>query len=398
MSDAMHEASRGKLAGAPRATPASRSAQVVGLALVLALGACSRRSSELQASASGKPSIAPSAGVTPLPSAKPSSTSKLPPAPVTPSVPPQLVACAARDVYRITWDSLQMFELAAEPPPPQIRGSRVARQTNQAPVAKPLNVILAARKSVLVIAKDGLFRYEAGQKDVRRYAPIPASAPLVAWPDPRHADSFRVRSAGDEKLRDYSLAGLASVAPDAAPVAAQSARRVVDLPGFDARLFTLLRDGTPFYSTANGLVRGGRESQKVPFPEPAAAPVLLFADSAPDRHWTADAAGRLALWDQKQPATPVFTGSVPGVVIDAAQEGQTVAVLSIELKHRSYVPTVTVFSNGKEQARVDMGPSFTRQPPEIDLCLIPGRPWLLVGGRRWLQLLDWQSRRLLAEW
>jgi hypothetical protein len=377
---------------------ASRCAKVAGLALVLALGACSRRSSELQPSASGKPSAAPSAGVTPLPSAQPSSTSKLPPAPVTPSVPLELVACAARDVYRITWDSLQVFELAAEPPPPQIRGSRVARQTNQVSVAKPLNLILAPRKSVLVVAKEGLFRYEAGQKTLRRYAPIPASAPLVAWPDPRHADSLLVRTAGDEKLREYSLAGLASVAPDAAPVAAQSARRVLELAGFDARLFTLLSDGTPFYSTAKGLVRLGRESQPVPFPEPAAPPALIFADSSPDRYWAADALGRLVLRDQKQGMAPVFTGSVPGVVIDAAQEGEWVAVLSVELQHRSYVPTVTIFSNGKELARVNLGPSLTRQPPELDLCLIPGRPWVLVGGRRWLQLFDWESRRLLAEW
>jgi hypothetical protein len=36
--------------------------------------------------------------------------------------------------------------------------------------------------------------------------------------------------------------------------------------------------------------------------------------------------------------------------------------------------------------------------PALDLCLIEGRPWVVVGGRQWLQLLDWAGPRLLAEW
>ncbi len=328
----------------------------------------------------------------------PRATAKPPPAPVTPNVPPQLVACGERDFYRITRSSLEAFEIAAQLPPPQIRGNRIAQKTTEVSAGEPLNVFVAAKKNVVVVAKDGVFRYELGQKEARRYAPIPTSAPLVAWPDARRADSFVVRSVGDDKLRQYSLAGLPSVDPASPPAQALVARHSEDLEGFDARLFTLLADKTRIYSTPKGLVRGGNDAHPSPFPELPGPATILFADSAPARYWAGDASGRLALWDPKQGASPLFTASVPGVVIDAAQEGDRVAVLSVQLDSRGYLPTVTIFSNGKEVGRMNTGPSITRQQPLLDVCLVAGRPWVVVGSRLWLQLLDWESRRLLAEW
>ncbi len=289
-----------------------------------------------------------------------------------------------------------MFEIAAELPPPQIRGSRIALQTNEVTIGEPLNVFLSAPKSVVVVAKDGVFRYELGQKVARRLAPIPASTPFHAWTGPRHANSFHVRASGDEKVREYSLAGPAVDA--GAPPSAQVARHVEDLPGFDARLFTLLADKTPFYTTAKGFVRRGNEVSPIPFPERPEPTTILFADAKPDRYWTGDASGRVILWDPKQSASPVFSASVPGVVIDSTLDGERVAVLSLSLDAQGYVPTVTIFANGKEVGRVDTGPTGARQQPELDLCLIAGQPWVVVGTRRWLQLIDWESRRLLAEW
>jgi hypothetical protein len=379
---------------------ASRCAQFVCFALALATSACSRRSSERGApSAKGTPSSAPS-----VPASEPARAtlpleSKPLPAPVTPNVPPQLVACGERDFYRITRSSLQVFEIAQELPPPHIRGNRVARQTAEVAVGEPSNVFSPASKSVLVIAKAGVLGYELDQKRAQHYAPIQASAPLVAWADPLRANSIRVRAAGDEKLREFSLARLPNADGGLPPAPAQAARHVEDLPGFDARLFTVLADGTPLYSTPKGLARRGQESTPIPSSQPSAPVAILFGDSSPDRHWTADASGKLALWDAKQGGTPIFTSSVPGVVIDAVQEGERVAVLSMDLDAQGYRPTVTIFSNGKEQGRLSVGASVgARGQPQLDLCLIAGRPWVVVGGTRWMQLLDWESRRLLAEW
>ena len=374
----------------------SRRSRLAVLLLAFFPIGCSRCSSDLEsAPANGKPSAATS-----VRAAEPRRDSPAPkPAapPVTPDLPPQLVACGERDFYRITQSSLQVFEIARELPPPQIRGSRVARQTTEVAVDEPLNVFSPAKKSVLVIAKRGVFRYEADRTRALRYAAIPASAPLEAWPDPRRAESFRARTVGGKGVEEYTLPALPSGDADSDPP--KVARRVTVLPGFDARLLTVLADGTLLYSTREGLVTHGDEARPTPFPEPSGPATLLFADSSSDRFWAADAEGTLALWDRKRGAAPKFTARIPGVVIDTAREGDRVAVLGMELVGETYRPSVTIFSNGKQQGRLGIGPSIgLKRQPQLDLCLVAGRPWVVVGNTRWLQLLDWESRRLLAEW
>jgi hypothetical protein len=365
---------------------------LVCLALSLSASACSRCSSDGEkGQASGKPSAAPSARA-------PEPKLEVPPPaapPVTPTIPPELVACGERDFYRITPNALQIFEIAEKLPPPQIRGSRVARQVHQVAIDEPTNLFSPAKKSVVVIAKGGVFRYALGEIEARQYAPISEKAPLLGWP--RGADSFRVRSAGDRSSWEYTLGRAPSGDAGVAKAPANILRRAAELPEFDGRLFTVLADGTPLYSTSKGLVRGD-ESHPVPFSEPSGPATLLFADSSADRYWAADASGKLALWDRNQAGSPISSASVPGVVIDTALEGDRVAVLSVALIDGRYQPRVTIYSNGREQRHVDIGPHFGRTQPTVDLCLVVGRPWIVVGGTRWMQLLDLETRRLLAEW
>jgi hypothetical protein len=71
----------------------------------------------------------------------------------------------------------------------------------------------------------------------------------------------------------------------------------------------------------------------------------------------------------------------------------------MDLVGQSYLSTVTIFSYGKERARLNIAPSIaSRGQPKLDLCLIAGRPWVVVGNTLWMQLIDWDSQRLLAEW
>lgn len=289
-----------------------------------------------------------------------------------------------------------MFEIAPALPPPQIRGSRVAVQTNEVAAGEPLNVFSPTKKTAIVIAKGGVLRYELGQKQARRYAPISASGLLMAWSDPNRPESFRVHAAGSQSVEEFTLTG--PLGTDAGSPPPQVARNVVPLPEFDARHFIVLTDRTLLYSTPSSLVRRGREAPGIPFRQFSGTATTLFADSAASRYWAADASGKLALLDLEGTSSP-FTASVPGVVIDTAVEGDRVAVLSLELVGQSYAPTVTVFSNGKEQARMSIGTNVAaRAQPKLDLCLIAGRPWVVVGNAGGLQLLDWSSRRLLAEW
>jgi hypothetical protein len=302
----------------------SHYASVFALALLLCSSACSRRSSEVdRSSGSASPSVRESKRLPPLPSAKP------PAPPASPASAPQLVACGAREFYRISPRSLDVFEVAEQLPPPQIRGSRVARQTNAVEIAEPLNLVPLANESVLVIAESGVFRYEAKQRQTKRHAAIPLRGPLLAFPDPKRPDAFWIRSVGEDKSEHYT---------------------------FD--MLALSDGGSPSKSSgATGLV------------------------------------------PPTQPALPAYAASVPGVLIDTATEGDRVAVLSLELRDDNYQPTVVIFTGGKEQARLTIGPSIgLKRQPKLDLCVMVGRPWVLVGNGEWLQLLDWSSRRLLSEW
>ena len=251
---------------------------------------------------------------------------------------------------------------------------------------------------MLVIAKNNLFRHELGQTQSRRYAPIREPGPLLAWSDPTSPESFWVRSLGSESLRHYALSPL-DPSDEASPSSQAGPGKVQSLPGFDSRLFTPLADGKPLYSTKTGLLRLGSAAGPAPFPELVTTPTLLFADSSPTRYWAADASGKLQLSDLEKGASPVVSARVPGVVIDVAREGDRVAVLSLELRGQSYSPSVTIFERGEQRGHLNIGPSVaTSVQPQLDLCLVAGRPWVVVGSRHWLQLLDWSAPRLLAEW
>jgi hypothetical protein len=260
-------------------------------------------------------------------------------------------------------------------------------------VASPENVIVLGEGSVLVAGEKNLFRYRKGANEAEPSAPIPAGDGLFLWRDDASADSFWVRALGDQELRRYTWP--AGDSPGPAKLG-HDAEAVAD---FDGRLFAVLSDGVPVYSTARGLGRPGSDAPVAPVPPLSKPGTLLFADASPDRYWTADPLEGVALRNLGKPEPPVLKDPVPGVVIDAAIEGDRVAVLSMELKNQAYRPSVSVFSKGQQAGQLNIGPSAAHlgQPP-LDVCLIEGRPWVVVGGRHWLQLLDWTGPRLLAEW
>lgn len=362
---------------------------LVCLVLGFSGAACSRGSSGPEreapsASAAASAAAAPSAS---HPRRRERSRSVTAPPAASPKVAPQLVACVGRSFYRITRKSLQAFEASERIPPPQIRGSATARQLADVEISEPLNLITLGptERRVLVLGKREVIQYEAGQKTARVVAPNNTPGPLVAWPDPGNADAFGVHVHGERIVHHKKLG----------PGASSTREQALD--GFDQRLFAVLADGVPFYSTPEGLL-GPPVSRPIPFPVPQKPATVLFADSSRGRYWAADALGNLGLWDMTQDK-PVFSARVPGVVIDAAHDADRVGVLSMELDGQHYRPTVTIFSNGEQQGQLTVGPSLAYLgQPELDLCLIAGRPWVVVGGKDWMHLLDWKARRLLAEW
>jgi len=353
------------------------------LGLSLAVSACSRRPVEPQRK---EPSASPSASPAP-PARAPLLPAPVPPEPPkTPAVPPQIVACGERDFYRITADAFEAFEVAVKLPPPEIRGSRVARKVTRLAVAEPSNVLALGAKRALVVAKDGVHRYEHGKPEARRYPPVAERGPFAAWLDPRRADGLRVHAAGESNLHEYTLANATAKA------------RVQPLPEFDTRLITVLASGTALYSTSKGFSQEGRAASSVPSGELGEPAIALWAGPTQDRYWAASASGKLALFDLKA-ASPLVSTTVPGAVLDVAVSGERSAALSLALSGPDYRTTVTLFTKAAPVAEFPLGPTFAiPKQPEIDLCLLSGGPWLVVGGKQWLQLLDWQTRRLLAEW
>lgn len=261
-----------------------------------------------------------------------------------------------------------------------------------------MNVTTFADAGALVIAKHGVARLERGKTKAQRGAPIPTPGPLLAWTEARGRDSFWVLTKGERSLLQYRMTP--HTGSDAgAPPNPQASSRERALPEFDARLFTVLADGTPWYSAASGFRTDESSAKGAPFPKLPQPLAVLFADALASRYWVADASGNLQLWDRGKHGSPVFTSRVPGVVIDTAVEGKLVAVLSMELRGYDYQPFVTIFADGKQQGQLTIGPSIARHgQPEIDVCLISGRPWVVVGGRHWVHVLDWRTPRLLAEW
>lgn len=365
--------------------PTRRIAHLVLAALLFLCCGCSRGCSEPERpSVGGSP--AASASVKPATSVPAGSETFVPVA--TPNPPPQVVACSGRVFFRITDASLEVFEASRTIPPPQIRGSAAAVQTASISVPEPQNVVALGDGRALVIAKQQVFSYRAGDKDGQARPSIQASGPLFVWPDPKQVDSFWLRRLGDKSLHHYALKA------DGGPII----HREQELAAFDGRLFTVLADGAPLYSTTSGLIRWGDESRPAQPPGLSEA-TLIFADPSKERYWVADTAGNLKLWDRTEGDAPVFTARVFGAVIDVAREGDRIAVLSMAKSARKYRPTVTIFSGGKQQAQQRIGESLASRPePRLDVCLIADRPWVVVGSRSWLQVLDWSTPRLLAEW
>lgn len=314
---------------------------------------------------------------------------------VSPTTPPQWIACGREnplEFYRITNKELDIFEITPKLPPPEIRGSSVARKSMKLDIASPLNLLSLPQGGALVTTRDALLRIQLG-KEVERYAPIQQRAPLVLWSS-SDANAFEVRGATEPAIFEYRLP---TTAPSKAGASEPLGARSKPLPGFDLKHLILLSDGVPLYSTEQGLVRGGEASSKqgARLGEGDA----LFADPSPKHYWVARRSGALERWNVSSTESPERESRLDGAWIDSASDQGRLAVLSLKLNGQDYHPTVTVFENGLETGRLAVAPlPASLGQPDLDLCLIGSRPWVVVGGLHWLQLLNLSPPRLLAEW
>jgi hypothetical protein len=322
---------------------------------------------------------------------------QLPPAP--PDIEPQLLACGKRGFVRLTHDG---FEAYATSPP-----KRVAR----APLDQPRNVIQLAGDSSLVIARSGVFRYYHGEKAARRFTRIPILGPLQAWSDPQNIDGFWVRYLRDPALHHFTLEDDAP--PTAKGPLVESSERavmpkavtigeVVELAEFDFRLFTVLRDGSPFYSTVSGLLKATIGAPRLsPWPQLTRRLAALWPGSTQDRYWAADESGAAWQFELGRGEPRVMAVQFAGLPIAIAHQGDLVAVASAALTRGERTRELEVFRGQKRLAQLRLPAGLTESRPaagELDLCLLDGKPWVVVGSRTQLLVYDYARRAVVESW
>lgn len=351
--------------------------------------------------------------------------------PKTPKTPPQHVACGVRDFYRVTGDALQVFQSAEVIPPPAIRGSAVARQIDEHEQHKPSNVVAFAG-GALSAGENATVHYQEGK--ATQHPPLDGSAPRTLWADSKKERAFWVHREGAAQFDQYTLAPTPNAQttkatpepknlekpnnaqqpakadnpaePEDSPTGSARATREPlkptasrKLPGFDGRAFAVMPNGSPYYSTPSGLLEAAVISPAEHHPQLQPSAHLLLASTRPTELWTSDERGDLALWRGNRSDAPERTWKIPGAIIDVEKRDDTIVVLSLELSGDSYRPTITVITKGERVTQFHVAPSpASLGLPVVDLCVLRDRPWVVVGTSQWLQLLDWTSRRLLAEW
>lgn len=333
----------------------------------------------------------------PLPSA-PLPRAPLPPAP--PDIAPQLVACGKRGFSRLSRDGFVAY------------ATHSRRELTRVKIPAALNLVSLAGDSSLLVAKNAVYRHYHGQSKARRFQRIPLLGPLQLWPDARNIDAFWVRYLRDPELHHYVLptSGTASgtiSSPTSGPNAVSGdwqpiLGETLPLPDFDRRLFTLLDDGTAFYTTPDGLRRAGSTSRRSPLPAFERPLVALWPGGSIWRYWAADEGGEAWWLEQSRGEPRLARLTLAGLPHAASVRGVLLAVVSkrgVVGERRFWLE---VFVEGKRVFAREL-PPVEGASPELeldnhDVCSIDGKPWVLVGGRDRAFLFDYMRDEQLAAW
>jgi hypothetical protein len=283
-----------------------------------------------------------------------------------------------------------------------------ARRIARIPIEQPLNAVALSGDSTLIVGKKQVARYYRGQKDAPRFARIPLLGPLQAWADPQNIDGFWVRYLRDPDLHYYTLV-------DAERSVTFGETR--SLEEFDRRFFTLLADGSPFYTTRQGLVRSRLDGVRhSPQPKLEGALAGLWPGGRIDRYWVASDAGELRLLELSRGEPLIESLQVPGVPFSMDVDNDRLAVISVEPRGPDSQWQLSVFRGAERVANLELpsdvgSASLAQQSPATtarsqatndldnrDVCLVRERPWVVAGGKDLVQLFDYDAQQVLQTW
>jgi hypothetical protein len=313
----------------------------------------------------------------------------------------QLLSCDERGFVRLTHDGMEAYSAH------DLR--RIANQH----IPSSRGVVALGGGTHLILARDRVYRYFHGQTQARSFSKVPVLGPTQVFSDPSDVNRFTLRYLRDDALHLYTLdpatqerraqAGLDAVQLGLQPIESRlTLGEVSPLESFDGQLLTRLRDGSWLYTSSNGLMRKTQSAAaSVAAPKIQSELALLLPDERLDRYWALSQSGEAALMEFSRGAPRVRRIELGGMPYAATQRVETLAAIVVEAGSaggRNW--SLKVYERERlravfrlPDAAGALGDRIQRALANRDLCLFPGRPWVLVGGRDGVTLFDFRARR-----
>ena len=310
-----------------------------------------------------------------------------------PPVPPaQRLSCSEKSVAQLRERAVHVFRV--EP---------FARVTRLEVMGRPLAALSQGGHSHLIVTDAGLFRHYQAERRAHRFARVPILGIPRMWPDHREQDRFWLRYLpGDETF----------LVPLADREEGMTTGQPLLLPEFDGHLFVALQDGSLVYSANARLLRlmpWKRAQGPKQLPAEVDARVLSSLTASGDRQgfWAFRANGEGYLFEvpNSKPKAQIKSGVVP-YSVSARRNALALVGVSNPPATREWrlrlwgrkpghdfeeMPSVSLPADSPGYDAWFEGATADRQ-----VCFLPNRSWVAVGGATRVELYDYEAREWVA--
>jgi hypothetical protein len=299
-----------------------------------------------------------------------------------PSPSRQELACGVRDLVRLADTGFVSYRL--QPVQPMIH----------AQAERFLSATALTGFSTLLVGPKSTQRYYAGEKAAERFVRTPMLGAAFVSADNDNIDNFWTLFLRDDAAHQFHLD------PEVFHAASVN---VVSLAGFDGRVAIRLLSGAFLFTRGHEVIWQQAGRQRVySLVDLAPEPVGFASAERTDQFWVFDA--RLgAHLVELAAGRPVrqhlqFRGEVFAYDV----EGERVAVVSVVQTPHQRDFYLQVFVRGALLLERELAQNYEgagnweqRVMADRDVCLLPGRSWVAVGGRGGVNILDYASGQAL---
>lgn len=257
------------------------------------------------------------------------------------------------------------------------------------------HVVAQAGHSYLLLGPHESLLYYQPHTRVEALARLPALGPFRIWPDARHHEWVWVHYLRDDAVHRFELPRLTPPGTDEQKSAKASLQTSVELAGFDRKSVERTVYGRWVYTRAEDdaaivLMSGFGEGVA----HVRAASVTLTIDERIGRT-NEPTARSLVVELAGYPFSVVEAeGRLAVVTHTARADGRDWQLEVIEASGHVHRVTLPNRTGSVQAAHVD---EFAEEVANRSVCLVPGKPWAVVGGRTSVRLFDYRtSTPLLA--